>query len=65
MATTVWSTLRFLATLAGAIGWFLAVDAAPVLGICMVLVLPVIMILTSTAHLGIDEWDHIKQVPAY
>ena len=62
---TLWSTLRFLTTLAGNVAWFLAVIAAPVLGICMVLVLPV-MILASTAHLGIDEWDDdVEQVPVH
>lgn len=62
LATSVWSTLRFLAALVGRMVWFLAANATPLLGTYMALVLTAVMILASTVHLGIDEWDDVEQV---
>lgn len=58
----MWSILRFLAVLVGRVAWFLAVNAAPVLAICIALTLPAVMTLASPVHLGIDEWNDVEQV---
>lgn len=62
-AAFMWATLNFLAALVGRVVWFLAMNAAPVLGTCMALAVPVVMIMASPAHLGIGEWNGVEQVP--
>lgn len=53
-------TLSFLAALVGRLGWFLAVTAAA----CMMLVIPVVILLSSIAHLEDDLLDDTNQVLA-
>eukprot|EP00904_Undaria_pinnatifida_P006782 jgi/Undpi1/3233/HiC_scaffold_15.g06607.m1 len=60
LAATMRLTLSFLAALVGRLGWFLAVTAAA----CMMLVIPVVILLSSIAHLEDDLLDDTNQPDA-
>lgn len=62
LAATVWSTLRLLVTPARMVLWCLAANAVLLAGISLALALPVVVILASTAYMGIGVWDKTKQV---